>query len=274
MALGNTAVRVIVSVIAIPLVIFICYIGGIYFWGFTTLIAVAGYYEFNLLSKAKNNSPNLPLGYTAVIALMTTLFFNLFPLEDLTLVFIVSLLFYEIFRNKNSALNNMGATLLGVFYAGVLPGTVLLIRELYSNNSAMYDTGGFLIISLLATIWACDSAAFFVGSAIGEHKLFPRVSPKKSWEGAIAGFIFSVVAMIVMKYLLLEILPLKDAVIIGLIVGIFGQTGDLAESLLKRDAGVKDSSNIIPGHGGILDRFDSLLFTAPMVYLYLKHFSI
>ncbi len=102
--------------------------------------------------------------------------------------------------------------------------------------------------------------------------MFPRVSPKKSWEGAVAGFLFSVLFMIAARALIIDFLPLSDAIMIGLISGIFGQAGDLIESLLKRDAGVKDSSSIIPGHGGIFDRFDSLLFTAPLVYLYLTLF--
>jgi phosphatidate cytidylyltransferase len=118
-------------------------------------------------------------------------------------------------------------------------------------------------------IWVCDSAAYYIGSAFGKHKLFPRVSPNKSWEGAIAGFIFAVVTAVAAKYLLLDYLRTDQAVILGIIVGIFGQLGDLFESLLKRDAGVKDSSNLIPGHGGVLDRFDSLLVVSPLVYLYL-----
>jgi len=100
--------------------------------------------------------------------------------------------------------------------------------------------------------------------------LMLRVSPKKSWEGAVAGFIFSVIGMVASKSLMLEFLSTFDAIIIGIIVGVFGQIGDLVESLIKRDANVKDSSSLIPGHGGILDRFDSLLFSAPIIYLYLS----
>jgi phosphatidate cytidylyltransferase len=101
----------------------------------------------------------------------------------------------------------------------------------------------------------------------------PRVSPNKSWEGAVAGFVFAVSGMIAARELVLDFLTMRDAVAIGFIVGLFGQIGDLIESLLKRDTHVKDSSSIIPGHGGILDRFDSLLFTAPIVYLYLTFFT-
>ena len=101
--------------------------------------------------------------------------------------------------------------------------------------------------------------------------MFPRVSPKKSWEGAVFGLLFAVVAMISSKVLFLDFISWEDALIIGLIVGIVGQLGDLIESLFKRDAGVKDSSDFIPGHGGVFDRFDSLLYIAPVVFLYIKY---
>jgi phosphatidate cytidylyltransferase len=149
----------------------------------------------------------------------------------------------------------------------------VLIREIFSQSELLYSEGGYLIISIMIAIWVCDSAAFFIGSAFGKHKLFPRVSPNKSWEGAVAGFVFAIVSMIAAKAIFLDILTLTDSIIIGTIVGTVGQIGDLVESLVKRDAGVKDSSAIIPGHGGIFDRFDSLLFTAPVVYIYL-HFTV
>jgi phosphatidate cytidylyltransferase len=110
-----------------------------------------------------------------------------------------------------------------------------------------------------------------VGAPLGKHKLFPRVSPQKSWEGAIAGFVFAIAAAVAAKYLVLTFLPLASAIVIGAIVGTIGQLGDLVESLLKRDAGVKDSSTLIPGHGGALDRFDSILLVTPCVYLYLHY---
>ena len=123
----------------------------------------------------------------------------------------------------------------------------------------VYRWGGYTVISIFVMIWICDSAAYYAGSAFGKHKLFPRVSPNKSWEGTFFGFIFAVITAVAAKYIVLDYLPLGSAVIIGVIVGSVGQLGDLIESLLKRDAGVKDSSQFIPGHGGVLDRFDSLL---------------
>ncbi|MCH7516921.1 MAG: phosphatidate cytidylyltransferase, partial [Bacteroidetes bacterium] len=174
------------------------------------------------------------------------------------------------FRNKNSAIITLGTTLLGILYFGMFAYTLLSIREFYQFN---YTQGGLLIISIFASIWICDSAAFFGGTSLGKHKLFTRVSPNKSWEGALFGLLFAIVAMVISKVVILNFLMWVDVIAIGLIVGIIGQIGDLIESLFKRDARVKDSSNIIPGHGGIFDRFDSLLYTAPALFLYIKYLS-
>jgi phosphatidate cytidylyltransferase len=126
---------------------------------------------------------------------------------------------------------------------------------------------------VFATIWICDSAAYYIGTAFGKHKLFPRVSPKKSWEGAIAGFVFAILAMVISKNIIIDFLSWNSVIGIGMIVGILGQVGDLIESLFKRDSGVKDSSNLIPGHGGIFDRFDSLIFSSPFILILLKIFE-
>lgn len=269
MALGNTATRILVSVIFIPLIVLSSYFGGLFFLGFISVIGLTAFYEFSTMAKNKSAHAAAPLGLAAVLALISDAYFNFVEINVLICFIMIAIVIFELFRNKDSAILNIGAALLGIFYIGLFSRAIIQIREFFKTD---YANGGLLIIAVLIAIWVCDSAAFFVGSAIGKHRLFPRVSPKKSWEGAIAGFIFSVGAMIVTKFLFLNFLSLLDVIIIGVLVGIIGQMGDLTESLLKRDAGVKDSSNIIPGHGGIFDRFDSLLLTAPAVYLYLYFF--
>jgi phosphatidate cytidylyltransferase len=176
-----------------------------------------------------------------------------------------------LFRNKGSAIINIGTTLLGIFYIGLFAAALLGLREFYPHIGNLYIRGGYIIISVFASIWICDSAAYYGGTALGRHKLFPRVSPKKSWEGAIFGFVFAVLTLVLAKIILLDFLSWNTVIAIGIITGVFGQIGDLVESLIKRDAGVKDSSGIIPGHGGVLDRFDSILYTAPVILLYLKY---
>jgi len=170
-----------------------------------------------------------------------------------------------------------------------LLGTLIGIRELFpaefpvhrffpevvgiavpeSIQNKINQWGGLTVVSLFVTIWMCDTAAYFVGLSIGRHSLFSRVSPKKTWEGAVGGFVFAVLTSFVLQKLLIPYLTSVDAIVIGAIVGVFGQVGDLIESRFKREAGVKDTSSLIPGHGGALDRFDSLIFVSPIVYLYL-----
>ena len=273
MALSNNATRVLVSVVAIPVIMGASYFGGIYFFLFTLFISTIAYYEFFLLAKNKGANVNLWFGLFSIILLLFNhfrVFINFFAVL-LFLVFI--LIMIELFRNKGSAIINVGVTLLGVFYIGIFSAALLGIRELYPRIDVLYRRGGYIVIAVLASIWVCDSAAYYGGTALGKHKLFVRVSPNKSWEGAIFGFIFAIITMILAKIIILNFLSWNAVIVIGFIIGVFGQIGDLVESLIKRDAGVKDSSSIIPGHGGILDRFDSLLYTAPLIFLYLNFFE-
>lgn len=272
MKLSNTATRIIVSLIAIPLIIGTCLLGKYYFLSFVSVIGLISYYEFLGLSEYKNANPILFLGMLSVLALIINAYFHFIDNYNLALIISSAILLTELFRNRGSAIYNIGTAFIGIFYVGLFISSVIGIREFYAGYDALYIRGAYLIISVLVSIWVCDSAAFFGGTAFGRHKLFPRVSPNKSWEGAVFGFVFAVLAMLVARVLVLDFLSFNDALILGLIVGTIGQLGDLAESLLKRDAGVKDSSNLIPGHGGILDRFDSLIATAPVVYLYLRFF--
>ena len=164
--------------------------------------------------------------------------------------------------SRGSALLNLSTTLFGVLYVSLFFGTLIGVREI---------GGGYMVMSMFVTIWICDSAAFHVGSSMGTHKLYPRVSPNKTWEGAVAGLIFAILTAVAARHFVLAFLPMSGAIVIGVIVGTVGQMGDLVESLMKRDAGVKDSSTLIPGHGGAFDRFDSILLVAPCVYLYLEY---
>lgn len=207
----------------------------------------------------------------------------------LLLAAVPGMMMVELFRGKPNALANIAVTLFGAMYVSAFFGSLLGIRELFvpadfpvyahfpnegpfvsdATAATIYWWGGWTVLAIFASIWVCDSAAYFAGRAFGKHKLFERVSPKKTWEGAIAGFLGAVAAFLIVRAIVLPYLTVPQAVICGTIVGLFGQTGDLVESLLKRDAGVKDSSTLIPGHGGVLDRFDSLLFVSPLLFLYL-----
>jgi phosphatidate cytidylyltransferase len=289
------AQRVIVGVVAIPLILLLCMAGGPYFFGFIAIVSAVALRELYGLAEAKGAQPLVVWGIIA--GFFVNLSFFLPGLSRppqvvvILLLAVVAFSLRELFRNQGSAILNLSTTLFGVLYVSLFCGTLIGIRELFvpavfpvlryfpaaAGMSAagiaeqLHVWGGYTVISIFAMIWICDSAAFHVGLAVGKHKLFPRVSPQKSWEGAVAGLVCAIVAAVGAKYLALKFLPLASAIVIGAIVGIIGQLGDLTESLMKRDAGVKDSSTLIPGHGGAFDRFDSVLLVAPCVYLYLDY---
>lgn len=218
------------------------------------------------------------------------------PFPSMAQLFLIILLIFapliflvELFRNKGSALGNIAVTLSGVLYLSLSLGSLVGVREIFVPNdfpfysyfnlvgsvipeeivNRVYRWGALTVISVFASIWLCDSLAYFVGMAYGKHKLFERVSPNKTWEGALAGFIGAVAMFLIARSLTLPYLSFANALVCGCIIGVFGQAGDMVESLLKRDAGVKDSSSLIPGHGGALDRFDSLIFVSPLIFFYL-----
>ena len=271
MSVNNTFLRILVSVIAIPLIIFISYIGGVLFFIFVMFISLLSYYEFITFIKKIDISANFWVGFLGVLFVLLNDKYHYLDTYSFVLLFMLVLSFSELFRKEGTTVANIGSTLMGVFYIGFFASAIIGIREIYPHFDSLYERGGYIIISIFATIWICDSAAFFLGTALGKHKLFPRVSPKKSWEGAIFGFLFAIGTMALAEVIILDFLGWNTIIAIGFIIGIFGQIGDLIESLLKRSANVKDSSNLIPGHGGIFDRFDSLLFSAPIIFLYLTY---
>lgn len=270
---SNNLKRIVVAVFAIPLIIAASYFGSYYFFIFVLFIGLASYFEFAKFSKSKSAEANLFLGLIVTAVIIFNQFKPFTGTYTLLAVAIPLILIFELFRNKGSALLNLGITFLGIFYIGFFSSFLISIRQIYPDVDGLYVRGGYLIIAMLASIWLCDTAAYYGGTALGKHKLFPRVSPNKSWEGAFFGFIFAVAAFVIARAVFLDFLTLKDVIILGVIIGTIGQVGDLVESLLKRDAGIKDSSAILPGHGGIFDRFDSLLFSSPAVWFYLKYFS-
>ncbi len=273
MTFSENLKRILVSAAAIPVIILAAYLGGYYFLIFILIVGLGSYYEFAAICRKKNINANL---FPALLIILVLIINQFKHFADVYLIIIIAsmlLLIIELFRDKGSAIINLGSAYLGIFYIGLFSTSLIALREFYPYLEGLSQRGGHLIISILASIWLGDSAAYYGGTAFGKHKLLPRVSPKKSWEGAILGFFFSAAAMILAKVILLEFLSWLNVIIIGLIIGTIGQVGDLVESLFKRDAGVKDSSAIIPGHGGIFDRFDSLLFVAPAVWIYLRYLS-
>ena len=272
MNLKSLAVRSLVAVVFGPLILFLFWKGGYFLLGLSLLVVAGSYWEFVKLAKKKGAFAQLFTGEAIAIATMLSLYFYLPALIPVVFLGIILTLFVELYRKNGSPLLNAATSLFGAFFYSLLFGSFLLIRELPRVHNLDYVQGGEWILLLILTTWVCDSAAYFVGSSFGRHKLMPRISPNKSVEGAAAGFLFAILAAYVCHIWFIDTLSELDSMAIGAIAGSFGQYGDLFESMLKRDAGVKDSSNLIPGHGGMMDRFDSLTLSAPMVYLYLQFF--
>ena len=300
--------RVLVALIAIPTILWVTMLGGYVFFLFVALISSLALYEFYLLMEKKGIAPLKTVGLAfgllingafmyertqvEIFAFAERLGFRLLMFSQLQFLFVLLLLFLlvallvELFRNNGSPSLNLGATVLGVTIIPLFFGTLIGLRELFPYGFPVYKFfpnslpddhqlqvidrwGGLTVISLFATIWIYDTAAYFGGVSLGKKKLFERVSPNKTWIGFLFGLVFAVITMVVARALVIEYLRLIDALVLGIIVGLFGQFGDLVESRFKRDVGVKDSSSIIPGHGGVYDRFDSLVFVSPIVYLYI-----
>jgi phosphatidate cytidylyltransferase len=168
----------------------------------------------------------------------------------------------ELYSKNNNSLLNIATTLVVPLYVA-LPFAFLHYIAFYGGSY-----GYELLLGFFVLIWANDSGAYLVGSGFGRNKLFPSISPAKSWEGAIGGFIFTL-AFSTVSYYLIGIVDLLDWLVIGTLVSVLGTYGDLIESMLKRSVNVKDSGRVLPGHGGVLDRFDGVFFSAPAVSCYL-----
>ncbi len=267
------SIRVAVAVVGIPLLLFVILKGGTFFYTFSVIVTLIGQWEMYHLFERKGGKPNVMSGIFLGQIVLATIFLNWQPyLIVLGIFMLMYIIGTEMFRNQDSPLLNVSATIFGIVYPTGFWGMLLLLRlNLNAMLNFNFDFAGKFILTMFVAIWICDTFAYFFGLKFGRHRLFERVSPKKSWEGAVAGLIGALLVYLVVYFYQIVPITINVAIISGLIVGIVGQFGDLVESWFKRDAGVKDSSNILPGHGGILDRFDSVLFSAPafLVLFYL-----
>jgi phosphatidate cytidylyltransferase len=268
--LKSFATRSLIALIFGPLIILSALVGGYFWFGFIVLVVLSSIIEFRKIVENRGAYSQLIVPLVTSNLILLEFFSGKTDLLIPTIILSLVLTFFvEIYRKKESPTLNISATFLASFYFSILFGSFVLIRQLPNNLDINYAAGGKWIILMIFATWICDTAAYVFGSYFGRHKLMPRISPNKSIEGTVAGFIFAIIIAWICHMWFIENLRLLDSLIIGAITGIFGQYGDLFESMIKRDVGVKDSSNVIPGHGGILDRFDSLTLTAPLVYLYL-----
>lgn len=261
--------RIAVAVFGIPVVLGSLWAGRLALPVLITLVQAVSFWEWRGLSKRKGIEPAVWPGLAAFPALNAFWYFGGTPAAARVAgCFLVLSLLVELFRGKPGAIANASASIAGFFYIGLF-SFFIPIREMPANAGWPYAAGGWILLMTVLTIWVCDTAAYFIGSSFGRHRLFPRVSPKKTWEGGLAGLVSAPLVSVFIQNRTLPMLSTTDAVLIGVIIGVFSQIGDLTESVFKRDAGVKDSSNLLPGHGGMFDRFDAPILVAPIVYAYL-----
>jgi len=228
---------------------------------------VVGMLEFTRLVSTSTVSVQKGLAILLGVFWYIALFFILSgKISQLWIIFtvpmIMAVFIIELFRNKETPVQNIACTLLVPFYVALPFSCIHFI--VFATGSYSFE----ILLGFFLLVWANDTGAYLVGVTMGKHKLFPRISPKKSWEGAIGGFVLTLLVAWALNYAC-PALSLAHCIAIGAIISVMGTFGDLVESLLKRSAKIKDSGKILPGHGGILDRFDAVLFAAPMVCCYL-----
>jgi len=245
---------------------------------FVLLIAAAmtlALLEFWKLAKRRGMKPDIALGYLGAAAIFTIFYFNEPGQDALSLLFLLLVLVVltmatlaaATFRGApfDTMISSTGATLLGVLYIALLGGHLVALRSGFPQKLSAHLLSFFFMV-----IMGSDTGAYYVGRAFGKHKLAPKISPGKTWEGVAGGLIAGLLMATLAHYWFFRELPLKWTLVLASVMVVLGIVGDLTESALKRSAGAKDAANILPGHGGVLDRLDSLLFNAPVIYYFAR----
>jgi phosphatidate cytidylyltransferase len=256
--------RELTAAVASPIAIWIVGWSHPYVYDATlALIAALALYE--LLDLGEKKGYRLPKTLCIAVMLFIIAAFILEPISVEMGVFLALLVIPASYvltsRDLDDALPSSGIAVMATLYVGMLAGSMIRLRQDFPD-------GPKLVFFLLLVVWMGDTGAYYVGRSLGKHRLSPRISPKKTIEGLAGGVATSIITAIVIHFTFFPKFPLLHAAIAGAVLSLAGVVGDLAESMWKRSAAVKDSGTLIPGHGGFLDRFDSIFFTAPMLYVY------
>ncbi len=257
--------RVITVLCVLPLLIAAVWFGKPWFTILMAIWGLAAVLEFYTITKVSE------VRALAVFGLLWTLLFIISPYFNYPFILplilasavVVSLIMLLTLPRKEGAFISWAWAIAGILYIGWLLSYFVALRELTADR----DWSNWALLALL-TVFATDTTAFFIGRKWGKRPLAPHVSPKKTWEGAIAGVLGGVIASLILLSLLRLPINIGPAVLAGFLISVLGQLGDLVESLFKRNMGAKDSSHLLPGHGGILDRMDSVVFAGVVVYYF------
>ena len=264
--------RIVSGLLFVPSLILLARAGREAFLGFVGLQVFLASREFYGMMLGKGLAPSWRFGTVASLSLLWTAYRpHAGPIDFLASAALLLILAFGLRRpDVPRQVESMAVTMFGVLYVGWLSAHLVMLRELPWRAGTPYADGASYVLLAFFVTWSCDTGAYAVGRLLGRTRPWTRISPRKSVEGAVGGFAFAIVAGFVARAWFAPYLRVADAFTLGALVGVFAQVGDLVESLFKRDAQHGDSSDLIPGHGGVLDRFDSLYFAAPIVYYYLK----
>jgi phosphatidate cytidylyltransferase len=268
--------RFVSGIIGIPLLIVLVFVSeGVPFILGVSVISVIGLHEFYQGIRKTGADPQdwvgLASAFLFLFAARSQFHAEGFSLPGVLTLFVIVTLMIELIRRNRAPVKNLGSTFLGAVYVGWLFSYLVAIRSIGGTFRLdgipwRIEDGAWLVLYIVFAAWAADTGAYLVGRKWGRHKLAPVVSPGKSWEGMFAGIASAVLVSLVLGPAMG--VPWMHTVVLGIAIGIASLVGDLAESAIKRDIGIKDFGSILPGHGGILDRFDGLLFAAPLFYYY------
>lgn len=223
--------------------------------------------EYVKILEHKGFYPSLKVMFLSQLIIASIAYFQRFDLVAVALTFCsIGAFMWVLFKGRQPYIANVATTLLGIIYCGWFPLHLIFLRHLSSER--FHDGLGFVVLMFTAILMT-DIGCYYAGRHLGKHKLAPIVSPNKTIEGSIGGAIAAVIGALIIGYFLQ--LEWYFSVMLGFLCTVFAQIGDLCESLLKRDAGVKDSGHSLPGHGGFLDRTDSFILTIPVMYYFCKH---
>ncbi len=252
--------RVLSAVVLIPIVVVAVYFGGLWFFALVTIAALLATREFLVLIRRNHYHSSYLLGLSLTVLLMASGLYPQSPVASIALaaVSMLALVWGVLRGNSPGSLEAWALTVAGPVYIGGLARHFVMLRGL--------PRGIYWICLAFLTTWLCDCAAYFVGTWVGKHPFFQRISPHKTVEGAVAGLVSGTLTATLLG--LVFHIPVYLGIPLGLLVSLAATFGDLSESLIKRQVGVKDSSTLIPGHGGALDRIDSLLFAVTVVYYF------
>jgi phosphatidate cytidylyltransferase len=265
--------RVLTSIVLLPILFAAIWLGGpIFFAALAALGILVGLIEYYALTQKVGARSGSLTGLLAAAALIGAFYIGKHELlAPILAALIIVDLIAQLLTNRDlpSTLAGTATTVFGVLYVALLGGYIIALRVIVDPTPRMPEK---LLTFFFAVIFAGDTGAYYIGRLMGRRRLAPRISPAKTVEGAIGGLTGNVAAALIAHFTFFRELSLAHALPLALVMGVLGIFGDLGESMLKRGAQTKDASNLIPGHGGILDRLDSMLFNAPLLYFYYQTF--